>query len=157
MGSHDAALPGGQSGWNSEYDSDQLPLEDTLLDRGVGDVLDEGYSPPERPRHNHWGETAREEELGEPLDFRLAEEEPEPWAAPEHGARQMDRAGRLLAPTEETGSSKRPARSIWRAPCSGAAQGSGSSSASRKSRGSPSSSSRAVSPQWLWRGRSGGE
>src|SRR5450756_2696910 len=100
MGSHDAALPGGQSGWNSEYDSDQLPLEDTLLDRGVGDVLDEGYSPPERPRHNHWGETAREEELGEPLDLRLAEEEPEPWAAPEHGARQMDRAGRLLAPTE---------------------------------------------------------
>jgi len=106
MGSRDAALPGGQSGWNSEYDSDQLPLEDTLLDRGVGDVLDEGYSPPERPRHNHWGETAREEELGEPLDLRLAEEEPEPWAAPEHGARQMDRAGRLLAPTEETGSSQ---------------------------------------------------
>ncbi len=30
-------------------DEDQLQPEDTLLDRGEDDVLDEGYSPPERP------------------------------------------------------------------------------------------------------------
>ena len=31
-------------------DEDQLPSEDTLDDRGIDDLLDEGYSPPERPR-----------------------------------------------------------------------------------------------------------
>ena len=30
-------------------EDDQLQPEDTLVDRGVDDVLDEGYSPPERP------------------------------------------------------------------------------------------------------------
>ncbi|HEY8720247.1 DUF5709 domain-containing protein [Pengzhenrongella sp.] len=80
----------------SEGDSDQLPLEDTLLERGVGDLLDEGYSPPERPRSNHFGETAWEEARGETLDQRLSEEEPESWEAPERGKRQPDRAGRLV-------------------------------------------------------------
>jgi len=52
--------------------SDQLPLEDTLIDRGVDDVLDEGYSPPERPyRRSAFSAT-------ETLDQRLAEEEPDP-------------------------------------------------------------------------------
>ena len=64
MSSDDAILPGGQNEGETEGDSDQLPLEDTLLDRGLEDVLDEGYSPPERPRPNNWGETALEEELG---------------------------------------------------------------------------------------------
>ena len=30
-------------------EDDQLQPQDTLVDRGVDDVLDEGYSPPERP------------------------------------------------------------------------------------------------------------
>ena len=34
---------------DSEGDTDQLPSEDTLLDRGVDDLLDEGYTVPERP------------------------------------------------------------------------------------------------------------
>lgn len=106
MGTDDATLAGGTSGWDAEGDSDQLPLEDTLLERGVGDVLDEGYSPLERPRSNHWGETALEAELGEPLALRLAEEEPELWDLPEREARESDRAGRLLAPVEETGASQ---------------------------------------------------
>lgn len=88
--STDAALGG-------EGDSDQLPLEDTLTDRGVDDLLDEGYSPPERPRTNHFGETALEEIRGESLDQRLAEEEPDVFDEPERGARQPDRAGRLVA------------------------------------------------------------
>ncbi len=58
---------------------DQLQPEDTLVDRGVDDVLDEGYSPPEKwsPAES-FGNTAYEEETGETLDQRLAQEEPEP-------------------------------------------------------------------------------
>jgi hypothetical protein len=53
---------------------DQLQPSETLDDRGVDDVLDEGYSPPDREpahlRHPH--------EVDEPetLDERLAEEDP---------------------------------------------------------------------------------
>jgi hypothetical protein len=88
--STDAAL-------NSEGDTDQLPKEDTLTQRGVDDLLDEGYSPPERRRSNHFGETALEEIQGETLDQRLAEEEPDIFDAPDSGASQPDRAGRLVA------------------------------------------------------------
>ena len=54
---------------------EQLQPYDTLDDRGVDDVLDEGFSPPdrepERLRHPH--------EVDEPetLEERLAEEEPD--------------------------------------------------------------------------------
>lgn len=86
-----------------EPDSDQLPLEDTLVDRGVDDVLDEGYSPPDRPRTNRWGETQLEEELGESLDRRLAQEEPETWES-DRGPdpqREPDRTGRLAVDDDE--------------------------------------------------------
>jgi hypothetical protein len=86
---------------------DQLQPEDTLDDRGVDDVLDEGYSPPERePDH------LRHPEGGESLDDRLDEEQPEVWADAEEeaGADILDgdvggevgtaRSGRLLAPDE---------------------------------------------------------
>lgn len=33
----------------SVEDDNQLQPEDTLIDRGIDDALDEGYSPPERP------------------------------------------------------------------------------------------------------------
>jgi len=83
----------------SEGDADQLPKEDTLVDRGVDDLLDEGYTVPERDRTNHWGETAWEEVHGEPLDRRLAEEEPEVWdeRPTPSGDREELRAGRLVA------------------------------------------------------------
>lgn len=59
---------------------DQLQPEDTLDDRGVADVLDEGISPPERPRGVFAkGVTAREELEGETIDERMAQEEPEVW------------------------------------------------------------------------------
>ena len=35
MRTDDAILPGGQNEGETEGDSDQLPLEDTLLDRGL--------------------------------------------------------------------------------------------------------------------------
>jgi len=91
----------------------QLQPEDTLDDRGVDDMLDEGYSPPERP----YGRGA----FGpsETLDQMLAEEEPDPASRincvdpldeqrsdeaeredefPEHGEVGGPRAGRLVAP-----------------------------------------------------------
>jgi len=56
----------------------QLEPEDTLEDRGVTDVLDEGYSPAERPwAVDDFGTTAREEAEGEDLDHRLAREVPD--------------------------------------------------------------------------------
>ncbi|WP_109505839.1 DUF5709 domain-containing protein [Nocardioides speluncae] len=60
---------------------DQLQPADTLDDRGVDDVLDEGFSPPEKLRGSTAkGVTAAEEEEGETIDERLLQEEPEVWA-----------------------------------------------------------------------------
>lgn len=57
---------------------DQLQPEDTLDDRGVDDILDEGISPPERrPR----GVTESKD-----LDDRLGQEEPEVWEVAEQEA-----------------------------------------------------------------------
>ncbi|WP_278236557.1 DUF5709 domain-containing protein [Isoptericola sp. AK164] len=84
----------------AEGDNDQLSAEDTLVDRGTQDVLDEGYSPPERPRANHWGETAWEELTGEPLDRRLAEEQPDYWEVDPLTHPDTTRAGRLVADDE---------------------------------------------------------
>jgi hypothetical protein len=87
--------------------SDQIQPEDSLDDRGVDDVLDEGYSPPE-----HETDHLRHPEGGETLDERLAEEEPEVWAGVETetdvdildgdvgGEVGNERTGRLMAPDE---------------------------------------------------------
>ncbi|SCF15622.1 hypothetical protein GA0070558_1359 [Micromonospora haikouensis] len=71
----------------SDYDgpdeSGVLQPEDSLDDRGVADVLDEGWSPAERPwAVDDWGTTAREQEQGESLAGRLRRELPEgdDWA-----------------------------------------------------------------------------
>ena len=81
----------------SEGDNDQLPSEDTLVDRGVADLLDEGYSPPDHERTYRWGETPWEEAQGEGLDRRLSQEEPDVWDVerPRPGG-EPDRAGRLV-------------------------------------------------------------
>jgi len=88
----------------AEGDTDQLELDDTLMDRGgdsgAGSVLDEGYSPPERRPNRHRLETDLDQILGEPVADKLAEEEPEVWdTAPGRaaGAREADRVGRLTA------------------------------------------------------------
>jgi Family of unknown function (DUF5709) len=63
-------------------DEDQLESEDTLVDRGVDDVLDEGYSPPERPLGvDRWGTTAWEQSQDETIDQRIRQEEPDPNTA----------------------------------------------------------------------------
>ncbi|OBK35566.1 hypothetical protein A5658_09350 [Mycobacterium sp. 1245111.1] len=64
--------PGPAAGEYSGDDDDQLQPEDTLIDRGVDDVLDEGYSPPEQPYgRSAFGPTSS-------LDELLAEEEQDP-------------------------------------------------------------------------------
>ena len=105
---------GAAAGEYSLDDDNQLQPEDTLVDRGVDDVLDEGFSPPEQP----YGPGA----FGpsESLDQLLAEEEPDPaarinvWLDEEEPQRSDEtereaefpesrevgrvRAGRLVAP-----------------------------------------------------------
>jgi uncharacterized protein DUF5709 len=66
---------------SSSFSEDQLQPDDTLDERGVDDVLDEGMSPPERPsREMAQGITAREDAEGETFEERLAQEEPDPTA-----------------------------------------------------------------------------
>ena len=91
----------------------QLQPEDSLVDRGVDDMLDEGYSPPEQP----YGADAYGP--SESMDQLLAEEEQDPASRiytadgdeqqsadeaerqtefPEHREVGHMRAGRLIAP-----------------------------------------------------------
>ncbi|BAX92994.1 DUF5709 domain-containing protein [Mycobacterium shigaense] len=105
---------GPAAGQYGAEDENQLQPADTLIDRGVDDILDEGYSPPERP----YGPGA----FGpaETLDQQLAEEEPDPFSRignpldaeeqqrsdqaerasefPERHEVGRKRAGRLVAP-----------------------------------------------------------
>jgi len=83
---------------------DQLQGDETLINRGVDDVLDEGYIAPD-----HWspaegyGNTPAEMLRGETLDQRVAQEDPERepddsnWN-PDHEQREVGsrRAGRLV-------------------------------------------------------------
>lgn len=90
---------------------DQLQPEDTLVDRGVEDVLDEGFSPPEKwSAGEGFGSTADEALQGENLDQRLAQEEPDADPYAEDDGEDLDdgevgseRAGRLVAPDEGGG------------------------------------------------------
>lgn len=92
---------------------DQLQPQDTLDDRGVDDVLDEGISPPEKLRGaDDKAVTARGELEGETIEERLRQEEPEVWAEAEEerdaevvdgpvgGEVGEERTGRLVAPDE---------------------------------------------------------
>ena len=73
---------GTELGAYSVDDEDQPGAESFLLDRGVDDPLDEGYSPPEKPRGvESFGTTATEEREGETLDQRIQQEEPDPAMA----------------------------------------------------------------------------
>jgi hypothetical protein len=105
---------GPAAGEYSVEDDNQLQPEDTLIDRGIDDMLDEGYSPPERL----YGPGA----FGpsESMDQMLAEEELDPASRinipldeaeqqrsdeaeretefPQRGEVGRARAGRLVAP-----------------------------------------------------------
>src|SRR5665647_2776477 len=75
-------------------EEDQLQQEDTLDDRGVEDLLDEGYSPPERPRGvDAFGTTAAEQRQGESIEQRVAHEVPDPANAVEDPLAETDMVG----------------------------------------------------------------
>lgn len=61
--------------------SEQLSQEqpyDSLVDRGVDDMLDEGFSPPEQwSSAERFGNTAEEQREGESFEERLRQEVPE--------------------------------------------------------------------------------
>ena len=86
---------------------DQHQPYDTLDDRGVDDVLDEGIVSAERWSPGQgFGNTHAEELRGETFDQRLAQEEPEAdaedWADDDLDDNEVgrERAGRLVAPEE---------------------------------------------------------
>ncbi|MER7677348.1 MULTISPECIES: DUF5709 domain-containing protein [unclassified Streptomyces] len=96
-------------------DAGLLDVEDTLDSDGVGDPLDRGWSPPERPwAVEHSGVTASERRQGESLDQRLAEELPDIAEPDGDGIGDYEggdgepldnevgtlRSGRLVAPDE---------------------------------------------------------
>lgn len=95
---------------------DQLQPEDSLDDRGVDDVLDEGISPPEKLRGaEDKATTARGQLEGETIEERLGQEEPEVWAdaeqerdadildGPVGGEVGTERTGRLVAQDDGSG------------------------------------------------------
>ena len=100
-GDTSATTPDPETG--AEGDTNQLQQDDTLLDRGVDSILDEGYSPPEHRPSYHRLETELEQYEGDTLDQRLAQEEPEVWETegPAAGSVESDRAGRLVASESE--------------------------------------------------------
>lgn len=84
---------------------DQLQPDDSLIDRGVKDVLDEGYIAPDNwsPAQG-FGNTPAEMRQGETIEMRMKQEEPErpPSQAdwnPHREKRQVgaERAGRLMS------------------------------------------------------------
>ncbi|MFS8201531.1 DUF5709 domain-containing protein [Streptomyces sp. CWNU-52B] len=98
-----------------QADATALDLEDAVDERTYDDVLDEGYSPPEKPLGvTRTGVTAAEQHEGESLDERLLQEVPEEETPAGDGVGDLpygegealdpeaggERAGRLVAPDE---------------------------------------------------------
>ena len=92
-------------------DEDQTAAEEALAtDEDLDNPLERGYSPPEKwSAAQGWGNTPLEEELGETLDQRLTQEEPDVRPGDLDGAldeadenREVgdDRSGRLVQPDE---------------------------------------------------------
>jgi Family of unknown function (DUF5709) len=81
-------------------DEDQFESEDTLVDRGVDNVLDEGYSPPEKPLGvDRWGTTAWEQSQDETIDQRIQQEEPDPntaYGAPDNESGLDEETGDMV-------------------------------------------------------------
>ncbi|MFH8798422.1 DUF5709 domain-containing protein [Streptomyces sp. NPDC017936] len=104
------------TGTNEEQeDAAPLDLQDALDERTYDEMLDEGYSPPEKPLGvTKYGTTAAEQHEGESLDQRLAQEVPDVSGPTGDGIGDLsggegepvdpeageERAGRLVAPDE---------------------------------------------------------
>ncbi|MFG2721216.1 DUF5709 domain-containing protein [Streptomyces sp. NPDC048416] len=102
------------TGGNEEQeDAAPLDLQDAIGERTYDDMLDEGYSPPEKPLGvTKTGVTAAEQSAGESLDERLSQEVPDTQVPAGDAIRDLpggdgepvdpesgdERAGRLVAP-----------------------------------------------------------
>lgn len=87
MSSYDEEVP------DQSEQLDQRQPEDTLDDRGVEDVLDEGYSPPER-----WRNLDEDSTLDERLDIEVPEDGDDGGEYLDDGEVGQSRAGRLVDP-----------------------------------------------------------
>ena len=102
-------------GNEDQEDAAPLDLQDALDERTYDDMLDEGYSPPEKPLGvTKSGTTAAEQHEGESLDDRLRQEVPDVEVPAGDGIGDLpggegepvdpeagsERAGRLAAPDE---------------------------------------------------------
>ncbi|MFC9954741.1 DUF5709 domain-containing protein [Streptomyces prasinus] len=100
-----------------QEDTAPLDMQDAVDERSYDDLLDEGYSPPEKPLGvTRTGTTAAEQYEGESLDERLRQEVPDVEVPAGDGVGDLpggegeprdpeagtDRAGRLVAPDEGT-------------------------------------------------------
>jgi hypothetical protein len=104
--------PESYHGYSVDDEDQPQSTEDSQSDRrGLDDPLDEGYSPPEKwsPAEG-FGNTPYEEAIGESLDQRIAQEEPEPDPYAEVDDEDLDdrevgneRSGRLVAENEGIG------------------------------------------------------
>ncbi|MEU6547859.1 DUF5709 domain-containing protein [Streptomyces sp. NPDC046859] len=109
----DAYQPTGSN--EEQEDGAPLDMQDALDERTYDDILDEGYSPPEKPLGvTKYGTTAAEQHEGESLDQRLAEEVPDIGVPDGDGIGDLpggegepvdpeagdERSGRLVAPDE---------------------------------------------------------
>lgn len=100
MSSNDAGNDPGTDADTDTYDGysvdaeDQLQPEDTLVGDDVADELDRGYSPPENySAAQRYGNTPWEAAHDQPLDARLAEEEPEPDLVAQAATEELDDDG----------------------------------------------------------------
>lgn len=100
-------------GYSVDDENQPMDTGDSQADSDrVAEPLDEGYSPPERwSPAEKYGNTPLEEELGETLDQRLAQEipEPDPYEQAANEAEHVEgevgneRTGRLVAEDEGLG------------------------------------------------------
>lgn len=89
----------------------QDPNEDTLIERGTDDPLDEGLTPPEKwSAGEGFGTTVEEQLRGESFDQRLSQEEPDLDPDAEWTEEDLDdgevgnrRSGRLVDPDRGIG------------------------------------------------------
>lgn len=105
--SNDAPDPEIYHGYSvDDEDQPQDTGDSTTPERDVAEPLEEGYSPPEKwSAGQGWGNTPWEEQQGESLDQRLAQEVPDqqPGAESEiydSGETGSERAGRIVEPDE---------------------------------------------------------
>lgn len=81
-------------------DAENLDPVENLTGDDPDEIMQTGYSPPDREPYNlKHAPTPEEERVGESLDERLAEEEPDISVSDLTGE-QDARAGRLVAPDE---------------------------------------------------------